>query len=607
MLIRNDLPVDKLTPKPMVKWYDIKILFKTGIQLVLSNIFGTFADKRENFSHSDKPDEIDYSEGGKVKELWVDYIADLGDGFNSTYTMAYLLSKGFTSPKTKDKRELKLERGKVLIMGGDQVYPVASHDNYMQKLWLPYECAYPYDDQVHLKVDKESLPHVYAIPGNHDWYDGLNNFLKFFCQGRCMGGWQTKQKRSYFAMKMPHDWWIWGIDIQLGGDIDWLQLNYFQELAFNMMKDGDKVILCTAEPAWVYSNTVEGKKRFDKLNFFINNYIKKIVNENNDVRTLDLQVTISGDLHHYARYQHDFKLDGRDRTTHHITAGGGGAFMHPTHNLPPKLDIIPDILKPTVDRSLELKKSFPDKPTSKRMAWRNFLFPLHNRSLCLLLASVMLIIGLLTQRSSITWSTSGIVNYSIFNTIANQSYYNAFIGFFCKFIVSPASIILSLLFLFGLYTFRDNKNGNLWLNKGFGGLHALLHLFVGMATTVGLVQYFFIDYRLSPIIFYIYLGLLQLMLGWILHGEIFGAYLFIANRLLKCHDNEAFSHFAMADYKNMVKFHIREDGALDIYPIGVKKVCTDWNCNANPNNIYGQPMITPAGDKKIKYFLIESI
>ena len=108
-------------------------------------------------------------------------------------------------------------------MGGDQVYPTASYDEYSNRLLKPYEAALPH-------VPALEAPDLYAIPGNHDWYDGLSNFSRIFCQKKWIGGWKTRQRRSYFAVKLPHNWWLWGIDIQLEGYIDEPQLNYFYEI-----------------------------------------------------------------------------------------------------------------------------------------------------------------------------------------------------------------------------------------------------------------------------------------------------------------------------------------------------------------------------------------
>ena len=75
----------------MVNWYDPKQLAFTSVKTVLSSVFGNFADRRELQAALDqdcKP--FDYS---KKEALWFDYISDLGDGFNSTYTIASLLAR----------------------------------------------------------------------------------------------------------------------------------------------------------------------------------------------------------------------------------------------------------------------------------------------------------------------------------------------------------------------------------------------------------------------------------------------------------------------------------------------------------------------------------
>ena len=89
-----------------------------------------------------------------------------------------------------------------------------------------------------------------AIPGNHDWYDGLTNFVRIFCQDGFVGGWKTRQRRSYFAARLPHGWWLWGVDIQFDTYIDKPQLDYFRAAGAGM-KAGDRVILATGKPSWM--------------------------------------------------------------------------------------------------------------------------------------------------------------------------------------------------------------------------------------------------------------------------------------------------------------------------------------------------------------------
>ena len=75
----------------MVHWYDPGQLIKTGIQVLASIIWGSRADARIILAGLREEQELfDYSDR---RELWIDYVADLGDGWNSTYAVAYCLAQ----------------------------------------------------------------------------------------------------------------------------------------------------------------------------------------------------------------------------------------------------------------------------------------------------------------------------------------------------------------------------------------------------------------------------------------------------------------------------------------------------------------------------------
>ena len=46
--------------------------------------------------------------------------------------------------------------------------------------------------------------------------------------GNVIGGWQCQQHRSYWALRLPYNWWIWGADIQFSKYLDTAQVNYFE-------------------------------------------------------------------------------------------------------------------------------------------------------------------------------------------------------------------------------------------------------------------------------------------------------------------------------------------------------------------------------------------
>ena len=85
------------------------------------------------------------------------------------------------------------------------------------------------------------------------------------------------------------------------------------------------------------------------------------------------------------------------------------------------------------------------------------------------------------------------------------------------------------------------------------------------------------------------LGLVA-VLGGTAAAVVFGLYLAGANRLLGMHDNEAFSALRIRDFKNFLRLHFDESGALTIYPVGVERVA-----DAVPHLIESPIRVAPPG------------
>ncbi len=102
----------------MVSWLDPRQLVQTASRVIFSAIFAAYSDKREIQAALETEDVIDRSHEG---EFWIDFVADLGDGFDSTYTIAWLLAQselnlryGDTSATTKRHTALRF---RVSLMG----------------------------------------------------------------------------------------------------------------------------------------------------------------------------------------------------------------------------------------------------------------------------------------------------------------------------------------------------------------------------------------------------------------------------------------------------------------------------------------------------------
>jgi hypothetical protein len=349
-----------------VRWFHPVELLRAGVYTLLGDLFGSFADKREMQAALNSPQHnrlFQYADPVPTEDFWFDYVADIGDGFNATYSIALLLARESLELLVDGNPETT-RRGRILLMGGDEAYPAASRKNYLDRSVGPYRAAFPYI------AAEDQVPHLYALPGNHDWYDGLSAFLRQFAQHdqRWIGAWRTQQRRSYFARKLPLEYWLWGVDIQLHADTDSPQLAYFQDAAANL-KPGDRVILATAEPSWV--KEAEGEHAGYQS-------LLQLMREVS-ARQARVVIVVTGDSHHYARY-----LDAQpapETETHFITAGGGGAFLHGTHTLPQKLflPVTGDPAQQQQRRELKRLTLFPSAAESRQLIRSHIgRFPLTN-------------------------------------------------------------------------------------------------------------------------------------------------------------------------------------------------------------------------------------
>jgi hypothetical protein len=266
----------------MVRWFAPKEIARGAYGEFFGRLFGAYADSRETQAALREPvvhhrqgpvmgprladvsyedffvccnDQLPWQRDPKLgKRTIVDYVADIGDGFSATYTIAHQMAEAETVVEQPDGGRLALPKGQLIIMGGDEVYPAAGPGHYRDRTIGPYRTAFPPETSTGPDGADIRVP-LFAIPGNHDWYDGLSAFLDRFTVFKSgddksrSRGWSLHQTRSYFAVQLTDTWWLWGIDIALNADIDTPQMRYFRQVAA-MMPAEAKIVLCTGKPAW---------------------------------------------------------------------------------------------------------------------------------------------------------------------------------------------------------------------------------------------------------------------------------------------------------------------------------------------------------------------
>ena len=509
-------------PAPMTGWFDPRVMAQSAAMLLTANIFGRNSDTRLIEALGSQPqDAFDYS--NRAGDFWIDYVADLGDGWNPTYAIAEAMAR---------ETVLDTRAGDVLVMGGDQVYPYPGRDAYARHTESPYAEAFS---------TRTRRPDVFAIPGNHDWFDSLIAFSRLFCRPeRGFAGCRTRQTRSYFAMHLPREWWLLGVDLQLGADFDEPQLKYFRDVAARMGPTAN-IVLCVPEPQWLYAVTYPSYESYSArtLDYFCDEVIRRPV-----------CVMLSGDLHFYRRYS-----NAADQ--HRITAGGGGAFLHPTHR--------PDV--PELQDGFTERACYPSKPKSARLAWRNLLFPLLNPRACLLPAVVY---GLSAWIAS---SRLNLADIQGFGDALSSSLHVAVRDPFCG---------LWLLLVVAALVFFTDTHSRLYRVIG-GGLHAVAHLFAALVLAWSAmrltVDAFGMNYG-DPLQL-IVAGAMTFVAGGVLGGLVTGLYLLLSVNVFGRHNNESFSSLRIQDCKHWLRLCIDEAGVLTIRAMAIDRVPRRWRADAS--------------------------
>ena len=580
----------------MVRWYSPAHLVSTGWRSVVSEIFGQYADQRimqatiDGFAPEVVKEVVgryDYSDLRHLSDgnaVWVDYIADLGDGFDSTYAMASLVS----APQITVEGAGTLPGGKLLIMGGDQVYPFPTRQAYRERFAMPYSTALP------PSPDGNWRRLLFVLPGNHDWYDGLSSFDHMFCKARFgrasenrIGGWLCPQHRSYFAIRLPHNWWIWGADIQLAQYLDAGQILYFEGVAEAMKQhptEAPKVILCIPEPSWNY-NREEGLQGEDNLST-----ITKIATD----AGARIAAVVAGDLHHYSRYH------SAETGASFFTAGGGGAYFSPTHYLSDtrtltastgkKIEL--DIRCKVKDGENTGKPScWPSRAESRRLSLSTLAFPFRNYGYSIALGVIYWVMIWM-------FSTTPYGNMTVGETMLYDPNFHWWPGIFMLAPLAAATNVILGIWCLGLWVVLYGYADGAWGGKVkalLGTLHWLAHIAM-MITLYYAVSYFSfwmvdtvwpqaremlqnLDLRTSPDVrellrTIVIFPLTMIFLGGIAAGFVWGTYLTLSC-FLGLHCDQAFASMAIPDFKNFLRMKV-EANKLTIYPIGLRRTPRRW-------------------------------
>ncbi len=182
---------------------------------------------------------------------------------------------------------------------GDVIYPTGGEESYQYGLFEAFK-----------HYDKPIL----ALPGNHDWYDSLKAYRKFFVQDASKHplaakyGWQSPQLPNwYYFMDFGDKLRVICLDTGLSGKMEQNRKAQLQWLDHLLETAGDrKVIVMMHHPLYSLKHRSH-EKRLRQL-------IEKRLDKANVV------AVFTGHDHNYQRHT----VNGRQ----HVIQGAGGAALH---------------------------------------------------------------------------------------------------------------------------------------------------------------------------------------------------------------------------------------------------------------------------------------
>ncbi|MEP6696940.1 MAG: hypothetical protein ABJA34_08695 [Pseudonocardiales bacterium] len=270
-------------------------------------------------------------------------------------------------------------RADFMVICSDVIYPSGDVNDYVDGLYVPYA------EVLHLPI--------LALPGNHDWYDGLTGFMWHFCgadplpgkaygpgpgtplrerparllwrrpsrrravlrledrrAARAAGGsWVPLQPGPYYAIETRHLLLVC-IDTGIDGRIDHQQGEWLCRVSAHpkpkiLLTGKPLVVNRQRHPCAVIGGPVRDPEGKGKRSF---HSVAEVVAHGPH----SYVACIGGDIHNFQHY----RVEGME----HIVSGGGGAYMSATHPIP---------------AAVQVPGSAPDVPPARQM------FPTESQSL----------------------------------------------------------------------------------------------------------------------------------------------------------------------------------------------------------------------------------
>jgi 3',5'-cyclic AMP phosphodiesterase CpdA len=219
-----------------------------------------------------------------------------------------------------------------MVISSDVVYPTGSMKNYEANFWLPF---------------KGFTKPVYAIPGNHDWYDALEGFAATFFAPEAASAAMRARVESDHRLTSTTDSriaWLVGEAARLrreyGVPTGFQQAPYFQiQTERFALLAVDTGVLRGVDPdqiAWLRAGLEQARGKFTMIVLGHPLYAGGQYQAGDDaafaaihrlLREYGVAVVMAGDTHDLEHYVERYRRGDREAVMHHVVNGGGGAYL----------------------------------------------------------------------------------------------------------------------------------------------------------------------------------------------------------------------------------------------------------------------------------------
>jgi hypothetical protein len=278
-----------------------------------------------------------------------------------------------------------------------------------------------------------------------------------------------------------------------------------------------------------------------------------------------------------------------------VTSGGGGAFLHPTHQLETDVSIRWNRRRASLTLGKKDKTSetavYPSFEVSRRLLWRNLWFAITNWDFSILMGAVYFLVGILV----------GLRDYPDIYVLVSLAMGAGIIGY------TAAQENVSLPEIYRTWRkrrlnpdeFDEFANDKLRLQfqkalivLGASVIHVAAHVIAAIVAARWFAAYN-INFDLSGEWYSVWkwLGILGLEMGavgFLIGSTIFGLNMLLSCRWLRMNRNDAFSALRIGRFNNFLRLCIRGD-EVQVYAVGLENVPRRKDWNDNPKYKVGNP------------------